>query len=94
MVAHDFRDAQQQASISWVHLAKIFAFVLKDNDAFMEAVKLDLEENYAKTLVKTNVWASSSRKKMPTILHMWKKYIPEVFKTVNSSAAMINQDLK
>jgi hypothetical protein len=57
MVAHDFRDAQQQASISWVHLAKIFAFVLKENDAFMEAVKLDLEENYAKTLVKTNVWA-------------------------------------
>jgi hypothetical protein len=56
MVAHDFRDAQQQASISWVHLAKIFAFVLKKDKAFMTAVFSDLEEKYVKTLVKTKVW--------------------------------------
>ena len=56
MVAHDFRDAQQQAYISWVHLAKIFAFVLKEDDIFMEAAAKDLDEKFVHTLVNTNVW--------------------------------------
>ena len=54
MVAIDYKDAQ--TNISWVHLAKIFAFVVKENKAFMDAARKDLEEDLAHKLSSTNVW--------------------------------------
>jgi hypothetical protein len=54
MVAIDYKDAQ--TNISWVYLAKIFAFVLKENKAFIEAARKDLEEEFVNTISSTNVW--------------------------------------
>jgi len=56
MVAMDYKDSHKQTNISWVHLAKLFAFILKENRDFMKATLMDLEEDLVHTIASTNVW--------------------------------------